>query len=213
MFNVMVVEDQAMPRQLFESFIKNSPDYQLVYSIKNADMADIYCEKSRIDLILMDICTQMNASGLEAAKRIKERYPEIKIIIVTSMPEVSYIKRAKAAGADSFWYKEISEQSIIELMDKTMAGESVYPDSTPVVAFGLTDSENFTEREFDVLRELTSGDTNAQIGERLGMSKNTVRDYIQTMLEKTGFRSRTELAVKARESGIVILDRRTENRK
>lgn len=213
MFNVMVVEDQAMPRQLFESFIKNSPDYQLVYSIKNADMADIYCEKSRIDLILMDICTQMNASGLEAAKRIKERYPEIKIIIVTSMPEVSYIKRAKAAGADSFWYKEISEQSIIELMDKTMAGESVYPDSTPVVPFGLTDSENFTEREFDVLRELTSGDTNAQIGERLGMSKNTVRDYIQTMLEKTGFRSRTELAVKARESGIVILDRRTENRK
>lgn len=213
MFNVMVVEDQAMPRQLFESFIKNSPDYQLVYSIKNADMADIYCEKSRIDLILMDICTQMNASGLEAAKRIKERHPEIKIIIVTSMPEVSYIKRAKAAGADSFWYKEISEQSIIELMDKTMAGESVYPDSTPVVPFGLTDSENFTEREFDVLRELTSGDTNAQIGERLGMSKNTVRDYIQTMLEKTGFRSRTELAVKARESGIVILDRRTENRK
>lgn len=213
MFNVMVVEDQAMPRQLFESFIKYSPDYQLVYSIKNADMADIYCEKSRIDLILMDICTQMNASGLEAAKRIKERHPEIKIIIVTSMPEVSYIKRAKAAGADSFWYKEISEQSIIELMDKTMAGESVYPDSTPVVPFGLTDSENFTEREFDVLRELTSGDTNAQIGERLGMSKNTVRDYIQTMLEKTGFRSRTELAVKARESGIVILDRRTENRK
>lgn len=213
MFNVMVVEDQAMPRQLFESFIKNSPDYQLVYSIKNADMADIYCGKSRIDLILMDICTQMNASGLEAAKRIKERHPEIKIIIVTSMPEVSYIKRAKAAGADSFWYKEISEQSIIELMDKTMAGESVYPDSTPVVPFGLTDSENFTEREFDVLRELTSGDTNAQIGERLGMSKNTVRDYIQTMLEKTGFRSRTELAVKARESGIVILDRRTENRK
>lgn len=213
MFNVMVVEDQAMPRQLFESFIKYSPDYQLVYSIKNADMADIYCEKSRIDLILMDICTQMNASGLEAAKRIKEKHPEIKIIIVTSMPEVSYIKRAKVAGADSFWYKEISEQSIIELMDKTMAGESVYPDSTPVVPFGLTDSENFTEREFDVLRELTSGDTNAQIGERLGMSKNTVRDYIQTMLEKTGFRSRTELAVKARESGIVILDRRTENRK
>ena len=213
MVKVMVVEDQAMPRQLFEAFVQNSPDYRLVYSIKNADMADIYCEKSRIDLILMDICTQMNASGLEAARRIKEKHPEIKIIIVTSMPEVSYIKRAKAAGADSFWYKEISEQTILELMDRTMAGESVYPDCTPVVDFGLTDSRNFTERELDVLRELTSGDTNLQIGERLGMSKNTVRDYIQTMLEKTGFRSRTELAVKARESGIVILDRRTENRK
>ncbi|MGN1348846.1 MAG: response regulator [Acutalibacteraceae bacterium] len=212
MVNVMVVEDQAMPRQLFEAFINNSPNYRLIYSIKNADMADIYCEKSQIDLILMDICTQSNSSGLEAAKRIKEKHPKIKIIIVTSMPEVSYIKRAKAAGADSFWYKEISEQSIIELMDRTVAGESIYPDSTPVVEFGLTDSRNFTERELDVLRELTSGDTNAQIGERLGMSKNTVRDYIQTMLEKTGFRSRTELAVKARESGIVILDRRVDNK-
>ncbi|MGN1194521.1 MAG: response regulator [Acutalibacteraceae bacterium] len=211
MINVMVVEDQAMPRQLFEAFIENSPNYRLAHSIKNADMADIYCEMSKIDLILMDICTEMNSSGLEAAKRIKEKHPEIKIIIVTSMPEVSYIERAKEAGTDSFWYKEISEQSIIELMDRTMAGESVYPDSTPVVPFGLTYSNDFTERELEVLRELTSGDTNAAIGERLGMSKHTVRDYIQTMLEKTGFRSRTELAVKARESGIVILDRKTQS--
>lgn len=210
MVNVMVVEDQAMPRQLFESFIENSPNYCLVHSIKNADMADLYCENGKIDLILMDICTQMNSNGLEAAKRIKEKHPEIKIIIVTSMPEVSYIKRAKQAGVDSFWYKEISPQPIIELMDRTMNGESVYPDSTPVVPFGLTDSKSFTDREIEVLRELTSGDTNAAIGERLGMSKHTVRDYIQIMLEKTGFRSRTELAVKARESGIVILDRKTE---
>lgn len=210
MVHVLIVEDQSMPRQLFESFIENSQNYQLVHSIKNADMADIYCEKSKIDLVLMDICTQMNSSGLEAAKRIKEKHPEIKIIIVTSMPEVSYIKRARQVGADSFWYKEISEQTIIEIMDRTMAGESVYPDSTPTVPFGLTNSKDFTERELDVLRELTSGDTNAAIGEKLGMSKFTVRDYIQTMLEKTGFRSRTELAVKARESGIVILDRHSE---
>lgn len=210
MINVMVVEDQAMPRQLFESFIENSPNYCLVHSIKNADMADLYCENGKIDLILMDICTQMNSNGLEAAKRIKEKHPEIKIIIVTSMPEVSYIKRARQAGVDSFWYKEISPEPIVELMDRTMNGESVYPDSTPVVPFGLTDSKSFTDREIEVLRELTSGDTNAAIGERLGMSKHTVRDYIQIMLEKTGFRSRTELAVKARESGIVILDRKTE---
>ncbi|MGN1418564.1 MAG: response regulator [Acutalibacteraceae bacterium] len=206
---MMVVEDQAMPKQLFEAFVENSPHYQLVHSIKNADMADIYCQKGEIDLILMDICTEMNSSGLEAAARIKKKHPEIKIIIVTSMPEVSYIKRAKQAGVDSFWYKEVSMNPILELMDRTMAGESVYPDSTPVVAFGLTTSADLTERELEVLRELTSGDTNAAIGERLGMSKHTVRDYIQTMLEKTGFRSRTELAVKARESGIVILDRRT----
>ncbi|MGN1444201.1 MAG: response regulator transcription factor [Acutalibacteraceae bacterium] len=207
MTKVMVVEDQAMPRQLFETFINSSENYCLVRSIKNADMAQLYCESDEIDLILMDICTAMNASGLEAACEIKKKFPQIKIIIVTSLPEVSYLKRAREAGVDSFWYKEISREPILELMDRTMAGESVYPDSTPVVPFGLTESSRFTEREFEVLRELTSGDTNAAIGERLGMSKHTVRDYIQTMLEKTGFRSRTELAVKARESGLVILDK------
>lgn len=206
MTNVMVVEDQAMPRQLFEAFINAGENYRLVRSIKNADMAQLYCESDEIDLILMDICTAMNASGLEAAENIKKKFPKIKIIIVTSLPEVSYIKRAREAGVDSFWYKEVSPEPILELMDRTMQGESVYPDSTPVIPFGLTESSCFTEREFEVLRELTSGDTNAAIGERLGMSKHTVRDYIQTMLEKTGFRSRTELAVKARESGLVILD-------
>ena len=213
MVNVMVVEDQVMPRQLFEAFINASPDYCLVRSIKNADMAELYCESDEIDLILMDICTAMNASGLEAAEVIKRKFPQIKIIIVTSLPEVSYLKRAREAGVDSFWYKEISPEPILELMDRTMEGESVYPDNTPVVPFGLTDSSRFTEREFEVLRELTSGDTNAAIGDRLGMSKHTVRDYIQTMLEKTGFRSRTELAVKARESGLVILDKTKEPKK
>ncbi len=208
MYNVMIVEDQAMPRQLFEAFISASDNYRLVHSIKNADMADIYCERTQIDLILMDVCTDMNASGLDASERIKAKFPDIKIIIVTSMPELSYLERAKKIGVDSFWYKEVSEEPIISLMDRTMAGERIYPDSTPTVKFGLIDSTEFSEREIEILRELTSGDTNAQIGERLGISQHTVRDYIQVILEKTGFHSRTELAVKARESGIVILDRR-----
>ena len=208
MYNVMVVEDQAMPRQLFEAFISMSDKYRLVHSIKNADMADIYCDQSQIDLILMDVCTELNSNGLDAAERIKQKHPNIKIIIVTSMPEVSYLERARTIGVDSFWYKEVSEEPILELMDRTMAGERGYPDSTPDVKLGLVNSSDFTEKEIIILRELTSGDTNTEIAERLQMSQYTVRDYIQTIMEKTGFRSRTELAVKARESGIVILDRR-----
>ena len=208
MYNVMIVEDQAMPRQLFEAFISMSDNYRLVHSIKNADMADIYCERSGIDLILMDVCTELNSNGLDAAERIKQKYPHIKIIIVTSMPEVSYLERARKIGVDSFWYKEVSEEPILSLMDRTMAGERIYPDSTPTVPFGLVSSDEFSEREIEILRELTSGDTNAEIGERHGISQHTVRDYIQVMLEKTGFHSRTELAVKARESGIVILHKR-----
>ena len=204
MYNVMIVEDQAMPRQLFEAFISMSENYTLVHSIKNADMADIYCEKSDIDLILMDVCTELNSNGLDAAERIKQKYPEIKIIVVTSMPEVSYLERARQIGVDSFWYKEVSREPILSLMDRTMAGESIYPDSTPSVDFGYIKSSDLSDREIAVLREVIGGDTNAEIAEKLNMSQYTVRDYVQVLMEKTGFHTRTELAVKARELGIII---------
>ena len=204
MYNVMIVEDQAMPRQLFEAFISMSENYTLVHSIKNADMADIYCEKSDIDLILMDVCTELNSNGLDAAERIKQKYPEIKIIVVTSMPEVSYLERARQIGVDSFWYKEVSREPILSLMDRTMAGERIYPDSTPSVDFGYIKSSDLSDREIAVLREVIGGDTNAEIAEKLNMSQYTVRDYVQVLMEKTGFHTRTELAVKARELGIII---------
>lgn len=204
MYNVMVVEDQAMPRQLFEAFIAMSDKYTLVHSIKNADMADIYCEKSDIDLILMDVCTELNSNGLDAAERIKQKYPKIKIIVVTSMPEVSYLERARQIGVDSFWYKEVSREPILSLMDRTMAGESIYPDSTPSVDFGYIKSSDLSGREIAILREVIGGDTNAEIAEKLNISQYTVRDYVQVLMEKTGFHTRTELAVKARELGIII---------
>ena len=208
MYNVMVVEDQAMPRQLFEAFISMSDKYRLVHSIKNADMADIYCDQSQIDLILMDVCTELNSNGLDAAERIKQKHPKIKIIVVTSMPEVSYLERARAVGVDSFWYKEVSEEPILELMDRTMAGESIYPDKTPTVSFGNIKSTDLSKREIEVLREVIMGYTNAEIAERLNLSQHTVRDYVQVITEKTGYRTRTELAVKARETGIIIPDKK-----
>ncbi len=205
MVNVMIVEDQAMPRQLFELFINESPNYHLMFSIESAAMAEVYCLKNPIDLILMDVCTAMGESGLAAAETIKRKYPHIKIIIVTSMPECSYMERAKAAGVESFWYKEISKEPILALMDRTVAGESVYPDKTPEVTLGNIGSYELSDRELEVLRELTSGDPDAVIAERLHMSVWTVRSHIRHMLEKTGFDSRTRLAVAARESGLVIL--------
>ena len=116
------------------------------------------------------------------------------------MPEVSYLERAKTIGVDSFWYKEVSEEPILELMDRTMAGENIYPDKTPSVSFGNIKSTDLSEREIAVLREVILGYTNAEIAERLNISQYTVRDYIQVLMEKTGYRTRTELAVKARES-------------
>jgi len=129
--------------------------------------------------------------------------PHIKIIIVTSQPECNFIDRAKSGGVDSFWYKTPVADEMLELIDRTMAGESIFPDSTPHLQLGLALSGEFTPRQLEVLRELTSGDTNAEIAGRLGMSPITVRNHIQKMLEMTGFESRTSLAVAADKSGLV----------
>lgn len=207
-FKVLIVEDDPMARQLFEMFINQSDRYELVSSIDNADMADLYCDSGRkkIDLILMDIRTAMYANGLDAAERIKKKNPGIKIIIVTSMPEYSYLQRAKDIGVDSFWYKEVVSESFYDLIDRTMNGEHIFPAQTPEVSLGLAKSTELTGREVEVLKELISGASNAEIADTLHMSVRTVKAHIQHMQEKTGFTNRTELAVRARETGFVIND-------
>ena len=204
MIKVLIVEDDRMASKLLEMFLQDSKIYKVAATVESASMAELFCSKGMCDLILMDVCTSMNASGLDAAEKIKAAYPEIKIIIITSQPEISFIERAKSICVDSFWYKSPVESELLSIMDRTVAGEHVYPEMTPTLKMGCALSIEFTDRELDVLRELITGDTNKEIADRLNMSQYTVRDYIQSMLEKTGFRSRTELAVKARESGLVI---------
>ena len=182
-----------------------------MFSIENAGMAEIYCMKHPIDLIIMDVLTAGGENGLDAAETIKKNYPHIKIIIVTSMPEFSYLDRARKIGVDSFWYKEDKRETILDIMDRTVAGENVYPDKAPELMLGNASSYDFTPTELEVLRELTSGDTNPEIARRMHLSAETVKKHIQHMLEKTGFKSRTMLAVEARESGLVIRNKQKED--
>lgn len=201
---VLIVEDDPMTRTLFEIYLKNSERYVLAGSIESASMAELYCLTRQVDLIIMDVCTAFHASGLIAAEKIKKNHPRIKILMVTSQPECDFINRAKAAGVDSFWYKEPSSKVILDLIDRTMNGEHIYPDSTPYRKIGEALSTEFTEQELKILRELTSGDTDEEIAANLHLSIWTVRKYVKQMLEKTQFKSRTQLAVAARESGLVI---------
>ena len=206
--NTMIVEDQAMPRQLFETIVKTNPKLNFVLSIDNAEIADICCFRHNISLVLMDVVTKNGASGLAAAKKIKEKDKTIKIIIVTSMPECSYINRAKSMGIEGFWYKEFDKEPISSLIEDVINGKIVYPDNKPEVSLGLAKGDEFTSRELEILREVTGGYTNAEIAKSKGISEKRVRNIVACMLEKTGFKNRTELAVRARESGIVILERK-----
>ncbi len=206
MTHVLIVEDDPMARQLLEIYVNKSENYTLVQSVESATLAEFCCRTNQIDLILMDVCTAMNASGLEAAERIKQQLPGIKIIIITSQPECTFIDRARAIGVDSFWYKSASAEEILMVMDRTMEGEQVYPDNTPILKLGSAVSKDFSQRELEVLREVVAGETDAAIAEKLCMSLRTVKGHIQSLKGKTGFRNRTELAVRVRESGLVIND-------
>ena len=144
------------------------------------------------------------SNGLDAAAAVKKLRPETRIVAVTSMVEASWLKRAAEIGIESFYYKEAAQESILDVLERTMRGESVYPDAAPRVAMGLAGSEEFTERELEVLRLMTTGMSNSRIAQRLGISEGTVKTFIHSMLEKTGYANRTELAIEARVRGVAV---------
>ena len=201
---VLIVEDQRLPAELFQRYVEDSAQYTLTASIESADAAYFYCAQGNVDLVLMDVITRLGANGLAASARIKQGFPHIKIIIVTSYPEVGWLERARQIGVDSFWYKEVEGESLLSIMDRTMAGESIYPDRPPRVQLGNASSYELSKQELTILRELITGATNSQIAEKFHLAPSTVKTYIERLMDKTGFRSRTELAVRARESGLVI---------
>ena len=209
MTRVLIVEDAPLDRQLLELYISQSGKYELLPSVESAAFAEFCCRTSRVDLILMDVCTALYSNGIEAAGKIKQSFPNIKIIIITGQPECSFIDRARKAGVDSFWYKTATAENILDIMDRTMAGELIYPDATPSLSFGHITSDELTDRELEVLREVVAGESDAAIAEKLHMSLRTVKGHIQTMRDKTGFRNRTELAVRARDCGLIINDKKT----
>lgn len=205
-YKIMIVDDQFISREMFKLYINQCPDYEVVYCVDTAMFADTYVLNSNLDLVIMDILMQDGSNGLDAAKKIKKLKPNLKIIAVTSMPEVSWMNRAKEIGIESFWYKEVSEETILNIIERTLAGESVYPMETPTVKLGMIDSTELTPREIQVLRLLTTGAGNDEIADSLGVSLNTVKTHIKHLLDKTGFTSRTQLAIQARITGFVIED-------
>ncbi|MBR6381395.1 MAG: response regulator transcription factor [Lachnospiraceae bacterium] len=203
-WKTVIAEDFKMIRQIFESVVTESDQFELAASFPTAWQAKEYCEDNPVDLVLMDVLIPGSMNGLEAAREIKRISPDTKIIIVTSMPELSFEKQAREIGVESFWQKEIQEQTIQDIMIRTMNGESVYPSSRQQISVGEALSTEFTDREIDILRELVTGASNAEIAEHLGIKEPTVKMHIKNLLQKTGYKSRLELAVKVRHLGLII---------
>ena len=193
MTNVLIVEDSRIARASLEEHMNASGKYRIIASIENAANAELACIRGDIDLILMDVVTADDESGLMAAAKIKKHYPNIKIIIMTSMPEYSFLQRAKDYGCDGFWYKEYGDTDLLELCDRVMENKTVFPAETPTLQVGYVNSKEFTERELDVIKELVLGSKYEEIADNLGITTNTVKYHIKNILQKTGYHNTTQL--------------------
>ncbi len=193
MTSVLIVEDQRMPRENMEHLVEDSGRYRRVASLSTAEMALAQCARHTVDLVLMDVCTKGSRDGIDVAAEIKARYPETKVIIITSMVEESYLKRAKAAGAESFWYKDVSPESLLEVMDRT-----------PETRLGQVSSTQLTPREIEVLRLVCEGLEYEEIAAELGISSRTVKRFVSSLLEKTGYSNRTRLAIAVTKKNFIL---------
>lgn len=205
MINVLIVEDQKMVQENLETIIRHSSNYSLVGTISNAADAELFCMSETVNLILMDVCTSEDENGIDAAYVIKRRFPKIKVIIITSMPEYSFIAKAKAAMVDSFWYKEASSGELLDVMDRTMNGHHIFPEKTPTVQLGLCSSNDLTSYELEVIRALMQSTTDEEAAKMIKCSKANIRWHLGKILDKTGYRSRMELLIAVAQKKLVIV--------
>ena len=194
-------------RGYMELFIKPSKHYEIAATLPFAQDVIDWCGKNPLpDLIILDVMMETGIDGLTAAGQIKQLYPKVKIIAATSMADADWLEKARKAGIESFWFKTYSDSSLLEVMDRTMDGESVYPEKAPGVMLGSLPASDLTKQQRRLLRHLTEGLSNREIAEKMNLSPNTVKDYLDDILERTGNHSRTALVAQAARLGIVVSD-------
>lgn len=200
MIKLLIVEDQTMLRDALCMNLNTFEDFEVIGGISNSDIALHTCQKLKPDLVLMDICTENNSSGLDATKEIKEALPHIKIIIMTAMPEITFVERARLAKADSFIYKNIDLSSLVNCIRNTMAGYSIYPTNTIPK---LPNDAQLTQKELDILRLICEAKSRKEIAKELYLSEGTIKAYISTILQKNGYDSISKLAIFALANGYI----------
>lgn len=194
MIRVLIVEDQRMTRETIEGYFHRQDGYYVCGLLDRASQVENFCDCVPVNLIIMDVCTEGDMNGFEAAKILKQKHPSIKIIIVTSMIDSGFLEHARMAEVDSMWYKDESGSDLMWVVKRTMDGESVFPDHTPEVRIGNAKSVEFTKGEIRVLRLLVEGLTYKEIAERLDIAPDTVKEHVSNMLSKTGYTSKLRLA-------------------
>lgn len=193
MIRILLVDDQPITLRFLKNSFSDTTRYEIVGSLTQAQIADIWCEKKKPDVVLLDIQTkEPNINGLKMAKIIKKKFPHIKIIMMTGFDEITYMERAKEIGTDGFLMKSSSATEFIEAVDSVLAGKKVFPTETVTIPV-QNGYLPMTARELEFLRLICQDKSNKEIGAMLHISESTVKQHITHLLEKTGKHNRVGL--------------------
>lgn len=204
MINTLLVEDDLYIQRHFVERFSEEEDIRIVAAVRDAFDAEGLCGQGGIDLVLMDVLTLHKHSGLAAGKRIREAYPNIKVLIVTSLVDPEVLQQARRGCADSLWYKDHGTDAIMDVIRRTMAGERVIPGFSPSVEMKRCMSEDFTPAQIEILRDFIKGYTYREIAEKFNLSVSGVRYNIAEMVRIGGFKNKEELTTMAIENKLVV---------
>ncbi len=208
---VLIADDHSMVRAGLATFIKVKSDLELVGEARNGQDALRQCEQIQPDVILMDL-VMPRMDGVTATQAIRERWPRVQIIALTSFKDKKMVHDALRAGAISYLLKDVSVDELAEAIRAAHAGRpTLAPEATQALIEGALAARegprpghDLTPREYEVLALMVEGLNNPQIGERLVISVTTVRSHVSSIFSKLGVSNRAEAITLALRNKLVI---------
>jgi len=200
---ILLVDDHAIVRLGLMTLLNDRPDMEVVGEASTAGEAVKAVDKLRPEVVLMDIRLP-GEGGIEATRQITTRFPDSKVIMLTSFANDELVMRAIGAGAIGYVLKQVGNEELLRAIQAAARGEAMLDPSTTarlLIRVRAADRKaeedafrDLSDREMDVLAPLARGKTNAEIGRLLNLSEKTVGNYIGSMFEKLGLNNRIELA-------------------
>jgi two-component system, NarL family, response regulator LiaR len=204
---VMIVDDHTMVRRGLATFLKAYDDLVLAGEAANGQAALELCPKLQPDVILMDM-VMPDMNGAAATRAIRQQYPKVQVLALTSFKEEELVKSALEAGAIGYLLKDVSADELVKAIRAAHAGHATLsPDAAQALVHAASQppgpGENLTEREHAVLALMVEGLNNTQIAGRLVVSPSTIKSHVSSILSKLGVASRTEAVTLALRNRIV----------
>ena len=204
---VMLVDDHTMVRRGLITFLKVFDDLQLAGEAENGAEAVQRCAETKPDVVLMDM-VMPGMDGVSATRAIRQQFPMVQVIALTSFKEGELIRNALEAGAIGYLLKDVSADELARAIRAAYSGRATL---SPEAAQSLvqnahqppTPGFDLTEREREVLTLMIEGLNNTQIAGRLSVSPSTIKSHVSNILSKLGVASRTEAVTLALRNRIV----------